>query len=1017
MQNKGAIQAFAILLALACIWQLSFTFVTSRVESKIHAEAGDNIQLEQALLDSMKSKVVYNLGFVKYTYDECKKKEINLGLDLKGGMNVTLEVSVPDLLKAMANNTQDSAFNKALKNATELQRTSQKSYIDLFVEEFDKIRPGGNLASPQIFGHKDQSIIKPNTKRDEVIAILKREADLAIVRTKEVLEARVDQFGVTQPNIQLLEGTNRILVELPGVKDPNRVQELLQATAKLEFYETYENFEIYPILEKVDKYLAKIKITDKVDTNQIISLQPDSNQLTLNPDTTKPDTSKVDTGKTDTGKTNTGMGGGMTDAEQEKSNPLFFRLHFNFYTGENEQQVLAPGPLVGISSVRDTAMVMKYLKMPEIVKMFPRELKLRWEKKPFEGTTNFGLIALKTNSGKPALEGDVITDAIDEPDDNRGGFRITMKMNDDGAEDWAKITAANAPKGNNTRGRCIAIVLDEKVYSYPTVEGPIKGGISSISGSFTSDDAKTIAAVLKAGKLPTPATIVEQAVVGPTLGKEAIRAGLLSLIIAFAVILVYIAFYYGGAGLVADTALLINLFFQIGAMASLNTTLTLAGITGLVLTIGMSVDANVLIFERIKEELRHGKRLKIALEDGYKQASSAIIDSNVTSLLMALILIIFGGGPVKSFAVTLFIGNLTSIFCCIFLARLIFDWQLNRGKNVSFFTSLTKNAFTKVNINFVGRRKIFYVISALVVIGGTISFVSKGFNLGVDLKGGRSYTVIFDNSDFSTSDISKALATKWGDEPIVKYYGTQDRVKIMTKYRYDDKGDAVDKEIAKEMYDVLNKFNKGGATLSFEDFSNADGDIGIVESAKTGPTVARDVRAKSLWAIALAIILVFAYVLIRFKGWQFGVGAIVALIHDVVVLLAVYSIFDGILPFSMEIDQAVIGSILTVMGYSINDKVIIFDRIREYLGMGRKGDTKGLINDAINSTLSRTINTSLSVLFVAAIAFIFGGTAIKGLTFALLIGVVVGTYSSIFIAAPIVVDLKKDKAEPVPAKK
>lgn len=1013
MQNKGAIQVFAILLALACIWHLSFSFVTYRVESKVRAEAGDSLKLEQAMLDSMKNKKVW-LG---YTYDDCKKREVNLGLDLKGGMNVTLEVSIPDLLKAMANNSTDSAFVKALAVASEQQKTNQRNFIDLFVEAFLKERPNGKLSSPGIFGHKEQSIINQSMKNEEVISILKKEAKDAIYRTYEVLNARIDQFGVTQPNLQLLEGTNRILVELPGVKDPIRVQELLQATAKLEFYETYENQEIYPSLDKVNSYLAKIDIVggSKRDTSASDSLGGDSLQLTNTPPT---DTNKVgDTNKLLT-DTTTGGGMGMQDqAEMERKNPLWARMQYNFYQGEDQKSYLAPGPLVGISRSSDTALVNSYFRLPEVMKMLPKDLKLRWTKKSLnENGSEFGLIALKTTKDKPALDGDVIVDAEESQDQTRGNkMMVTMKMNSDGAEEWAEITRRNAPQTKGARGRCIAIVLDDKVYSYPTVEGQIKGGISQITGDFTYDEAKTLASVLKAGKLPTPANIVEQAVVGPSLGQESIRAGLISLIIAFSIILIYIAFYYGGAGLIADSALLINLFFQMGALVAMNATITLAGITGLVLTIGMSVDANVLIFERIKEELRHGKRVKIALEDGYKQAMSAIIDSNVTSILTALILYIFGGGPVKSFAITLLIGNLTSIFSCIFLARLFFEWRLSKGRSISFSTKLTENAFSKVNINFVGKRKVFYVVSALVLAGGIFSFFSKGFNLGVDLKGGRTYTVIVDNSNFTVQDISTALAAKWGDEPVVKYYGTKDRIKIITKYKYDDKSEAIDEQIQKEMYDALMPFYSD-KSLTLESFAVAEQDLGIVESARTGPTVARDVRSKSLWAIALSLTLIFVYILIRFKGWQFGVGAIVALIHDVLILLAVYSIFDGILPFSMELDQAVIGSILTVMGYSINDKVIIFDRIREYLGMGRKGNTKGLINDAINSTLSRTINTSLSVLFVAAIAFIFGGTAIKGLTFALLVGVVVGTYSSIFIAAPIVVDLKKDK-EPVPAKK
>jgi len=1010
MQNKGAIQVFAILLALACIFHLSFTIVTNRVESKARDYAGGDPVIERNYLDSMNSVVVYNLGIVKYTYADAKQREMNLGLDLKGGMNVTLEVSVPDLLRAMSNNSQDSAFNKAMKIAVEQQKTSQRNFVDLFVDAYKSVNPQGRLASPLIFGHNEQEVINVKMTNDEVRDILKRESDMAINRTYEVLNARIDNFGVTQPNIQKLEGSNRILVELPGVQDPNRIQKLLEASAKLEFFLTYEGSEILPALGKVNELLAKINKGIRPDTTATDTVTTDSTGVALTPDTNKVDSTGLATLTTDTGKntpdTSNGLGGQMSDEEFARENPLFSILQPNISMNEEtQQQVYNQGPAVGFAAIKDTSRINAYLRMPEVKALLPKNLKLAWEQKSSTDNSPYvPLIALKIErrDGKAALSGDVITDASSEADDQKGGFRVTMKMNAEGSAEWAKLTKANI-------GKSIAIVLDDKVYSYPTVQDAITGGISTITGNFGYDDAKTLASVLKAGKLPTPAKIVEQAVVGPTLGKESIRAGFLSLVIAFALILVYIAFYYGKAGLIADVALLANLFFQLGAMAALNTTLTLAGITGLVLTIGMSVDANVLIFERIKEELREGKGLRMAVADGYKQASSAIIDSNVTSLLTALILMIFGGGPVKSFAITLFIGNLTSIFSCIFLARLFFEFQLQRKKDVSFYTRFTKNAFQKANINFVGRRRMYYIVSGIIVVAGLVSFFTKGFNLGVDLKGGRSYTVIFDNSDYTTQDVVTALSEKWGSEPIVKYYGTTDRVKIMTKYRYEDSGDEVDNTIAAEMHDALGKFYKEAPSL--ESFSHATDGYGIVGASKTGPTVARDVRIKSLWAIALSLMLIFLYVLIRFKGWQFGVGAILALAHDVIIVLAVFSIFDGILPFSLELDQAVIGSILTVIGYSINDKVIIFDRIREYLGMGRKGTTKGLINDAINSTLSRTINTSLSVLLVVLTAFFFGGTAIKGLTFALLIGVIVGTYSSICIATPMVVDLKKDDKE------
>lgn len=1007
MQNKGAIQVFAILLALACIWHLSFTFVTNRVESKVRAEAGDSLQLEQAMLDSMKTKKVW-LG---YTYDDCKKREINLGLDLKGGMNVTLEVSIPDLLRAMSNYSTDSAFVKAVASAKEQQATSQRNFIDLFVESFLKERPNGKLSSPGIFGHKEQSIINQSMKNEEVIAILKKESKDAIYRTFEVLKARIDQFGVTQPNVQLLEGTSRILVELPGVKDPTRVQELLQATAKLEFYETYENQEIYPSLDKVNSYLAKIGIVGGAasDTGSVDTSDVDTLQLTTNPPVDTNQT--VDTGKSqvDTGKVN---GMGMQDqAEMERKNPLWARMQYNFYQGEDQKSYLAPGPLVGISRSSDTALVNSYLRLPEVIKILPKDLKLRWTKKSLnENGSEFGLIALKTTKDKPALDGDVIVDAEESQDQTRGNkMMVTMKMNRDGAEEWAEITRRNAPQTKGARGRCIAIVLDDKVYSYPTVEGQIKGGISQITGDFTYDEAKTLASVLKAGKLPTPANIVEQAVVGPSLGQKAIKAGIFSLIAAFIAILIFMVLYYGKSGLVADLSLFSNVFFLFGSLAALGTTLTLPGIAGIVLTLGMAVDANVLIFERIKEELRHGKRLKIAVEDGYKRALSAIIDSNITTLIIAIILIVFGAGPVKGFAVVLFVGILTSMFSAIFISRLIFEWMLKRNMNLGFSTKLTENFLRSPNINFVKRRKIYYIVSGLVMAAGIASFVTKGFNLGIDLKGGRSYTVVLDNKNASVAEITSNLSTQFGSAPIVKFYGSTDRVKVITKYKVEQTDSATEREIERKLYEGLS----GSFTSkpNFDDFSNKDNDIGLVESYIVGPTVAQDVASKSIWAIGLSLLMIFLYIFFRFKGWQYGLGALIALIHDVVLVLAVFSIFDGILPINLEIDQAIIAAVLTVIGYSINDTVIIFDRIREYLGEGRKGDTKGLINSALNSTLARTLNTSFTVFLVLVISFLFGGEAVKGFAFAILVGVVVGTYSSICIATPVVIDLKKDKPE------
>ena len=997
MQNKSAIQIFGILLALACIFHLSFTFITRRVESKAREIAGGDPTLERAYLDSMNGQVVYNLGIAKYTYAECKQREINLGLDLKGGMNVTLEVSIPDLLRAMSNNSQDSTFVKALKVAQEQQKNSQASFVDLFYNAFTSINPQARLASPAIFGHKDQDMINIKMTNEEVKAILAREADQAIDRTFEVLNARIDNFGVTQPNIQKLEGSGRILVELPGVQDPNRVKKLLEASAKLEFYETYENQEIFQYIQKANDELARLRVGKKSE-EKTDSLPADTTQTTIYSQDSLQITSLESTKDSSTL-------GQQSFEEFEKNNPLFALLIPNIGTNESKQQFYNPGPVVGYATPFDTSKIGEYLRMPQIASLLPKDLRLFWEQRSgIDRNSNLlALVACKVTrrDGKASLEGDVITDASFEPDDRKGGFRVTMKMNAEGAKTWAELTKKNI-------GKSIAIVLDGRVYSYPSVEEAITGGISSITGNFSFEDAKTLASVLKAGKLPTPATIVEQAVVGPSLGQKAINAGLTSLAIAFIMIMLYMAFYYGKAGLTADIALISNVFFLVGTLTALGATLTLPGITGIVLTLGMSVDANVLIFERIKEEVRNGKGLKLALSDGYKRAYAAIIDSNITTILIAIILMVFGAGPVKSFAVVLFWGILTSLFSAIFITRLIFEAQLKRKSNISFSTKPTENFLAKVNFDFVGKRKVFYAVSAVIVLGGIASFFLKGFNLGVDLQGGRSYTVVMDNTNFSTADVANALGAKFGSTPTVKYYGSADQIKIVTKYRYNDSGEDVDAQIEKEMYEALSPFYAEKITL--EEFTDKEG-TGISESYKVGPTIARDVKIKSIWAVILSLAMMFLYILFRFKGWQYGLGALIALFHDVVIVLAMFSIFDGILPFNLEVDQAIIAAVLTVIGYSINDTVIIFDRIREFIGEHKRGKMAELVNSALNSTLARTINTSLTVLIVLLIAFFFGGEAIKGLSFAILVGVLVGTYSSIFIATPIVIDLRDKNPE------
>lgn len=1013
MQNKTVFRFFAILLAVACIFHFSFTFISNRVESKAKKYALENgnddpflIQkLENDYLDSMKNVVVYRLGFEKFnlgkfTYADVKQREISLGLDLKGGMNVTLEVSIPDLLRAMANNSTDSTFNQALMIASEQQNNSQKDFVDLFYTAFKSINPQARLASPAIFGHKGQDLIKVNMTNDEVIAILKKEENTAIDRTFEVLTARIDNFGLTQPNIQKLEGSNRILIELPGVQDPERVQKLLEATAKLEFYETYDVREIFNNIDRVNQYLAKANKLNKVKTT---TEQVDS--VTVVQEETPVDSTLLAFADTNTvGNDSLQAATELSREEFEKENPLFAVLQINTFETETGQQSLGQGPVVGYSRLLDTAKVNKYLAMTEVKNLLPKDLKLAWENKPLDGGF-VALYALKTASrdGKSALEGDVIADATVEPNPQGGGYQVTMRMNGEGTRVWAEVTKKN-------KGKSVAIVLDGKVYSAPNVNDAITGGVSSITGRFNFDDANTLASVLKAGKLSTPAKIVSQAIVGPSLGQKAINAGLTSLALSFLAILLFMAFYYNKAGLVADIALFANLFFLVGTLAALQTTLTLPGIAGLVLTIGLSVDANILIFERIKEELRHGKAMAKAIEDGFKMAYSAIIDANLTTILVAIILIAFGAGPVKSFAIILFIGVLTSLFTAIFLSRYIFDWLLSKKKNISFSRKITENVLHNANFDFVKKRKIFYGISTVIVIAGFISFASKGFTYGVDLEGGRSYTVVFDNTNIEPSEVAKNLSEAFGTDAIVKYYGTTDRVKIITRYRYDDKSETADKEVETALYNSLKPYYTSDITET--EFTDKGEQIGVVEAYKVGATMARDVKVKSIWAIVISVIAMAVYILIRFKGASFAIGALVSTIHDVIVILAVFSLLDGVLPFSLEINQDIIAALLTVVGYSINDTVIIFDRMREYLKDKKKGSMAELINRALNSTLTRTLNTSFTLFLVLFLSFIFGGDAIRGFSFAMLIGIIVATYSSLFIAAPIVVDTTRgDKAE------
>ncbi len=1013
MQNKGAIRFVAIMFALVSLYQLSFTWKTAQVEKQAREYAQDDLLKQNVYLDSISSEPVYNFFWIKdFTYRDCKERELNLGLDLKGGMNVILEVSVIDVVRSMANYSSDTTFNKAIELAKQRQKTQgQTNYVTLFGEAFSEIDPNAKLAA--IFNTielKDK--INFNSTNVEVLDILRLETESAISNSFNILRTRIDRFGVTQPTIQRLGNSGRILIELPGIEDPERVRKLLQGTANLEFWETYENAEAQEYL-----YAANLKIKEINDAKEALKVEADGNvtenateEVTEEPatieeaiaDTTASDVSLIDQLESDTTAVDTAAGPNMA-----QDYPLFSVLQPR-YSRDNRA---LPGAAVGISHFKDTAKVNEYLNMPQVKSLFPRNMKLLWTVKAIDDDGNyFELVAIKVSSrdGRAALEGDVITNAKKEYSQGSGRSEIAMSMNPEGAKVWARLTRDNVE-------RCIAIVLDNYVYSYPRVNQEIKGGRSSITGDFTVQEAEDLSNILKSGKMPAPARIEQETIVGPSLGKEAISKGLISFIIAFSMVLLYMLFYYNYAGWAANLALITNVFFIMGVLASLGAVLTLPGIAGIVLTIGMSVDANVLIYERIREELASGKGVKLAIKDGYKNAYSAIIDSNVTTLLTAIILGVFGTGPIHGFAVTLGIGILCSLFSAIFITRLVFERVLDKNKTPKFATKLTEGAFKNTKIDFIGKRKVFYAISSILIIASIASLATRGLKQSVDFTGGRTYVIRFDEN-VNTTDVQKNLSDIFGDTPEVKTFGGDNQVKITTKYLVDaetapaedlalaaqhlsgDQPDIDDVVEVKIYMGLKDKYLAEG--MPFKEFITTH----RMSSEKVGPTIAEDIKKAAILAVFIALIGIFLYILLRFRNWQFGLGAVAALLHDVLIILGIYSIMYNFMPFSMSIDQSFIAAILTVVGYSINDTVVVFDRIREYLVQFQKRDRSEIINSALNSTLSRTFSTSLSTFVVLFVIFIFGGEVIRGFIFAMLVGVVVGTYSSLFIATPIVYD-------------
>lgn len=1031
MQAKGLIQFFTVALLLVCIYQLSFTWMVNRVENKADDYARKEIVVnenmtmteqdslskllrkkKQVYLDSIGNEPVYNLGIKTYTYQNCKEQQLNLGLDLQGGMSVVLQISLDDLIKAMSNNSTDSSFHKAIELANKRMTASQTDYVTLFGEAFQEVAPNGKLAA--IFASREyQDKINFNSSNEEVLNVIRKEADDGVKRTFNILRTRIDKFGVTQPSITLQEASGRIVVELPGVDDPNRVRKLLQATARLEFWETYENQEVINFLADANKVLKeKVLLSDS--SKDAFPLSPIDTNKTKNDDfpllsgkeisSAKSDTnskSKTDTSKDelsllgDTSK-NADSSKSLSKEEFTKENPLFSVLTPAVYQDEAGTKRVRTGPVVGYVSGPDTIKVNHLLNIDKVRAVFPKNLRFLWSAKPISKDKNiFELFAIKMRSSdnKAPLEGDAITDARQDYDQNNSP-EVSMSMNTEGAAIWKRLTGQNIQK-------FVAIVLDDLVYSAPRVQQEIGGGRSSISGSFTVNEAKDLATILKAGKLPAPAKIIQEEVVGPSLGKESIQAGIQALLLAFLVVLLFMIYYYTTSGIIADLAVLINLFFIIGVLASLGATLTLPGIAGIVLTLGMAVDANVIINERIREELDRGKGLKLAITDGHKASYSAIIDGNLTTLLTGIILAYFGLGPILGFATTLNIGIISTLFTAVLLGQMMFNWAMNKDKKITFGNKITLHAFKKLNFDFVGNRRKAYLLSGVIIVAGIVSIFTRGFDMGVDFKGGRTYVIRFDKP-VNTVEIRDYLRPVFNSDPVVRTFGGSNQVKITTSFMIEDNSLQADSTVEGRLYEGLKKVIPN---VSFEKFSS---DYRI-SSQKVGPSIADDIKNSALWATIFALIGIFIYILVRFRRWQYATGAIVALFHDVLVTLSFFSLLAGFVPFSLEFNEIFIGALLTIIGYSINDTVIVFDRIRENLAIHHTESMKTVINHSINTTMSRTIITSLTVFLVVLILFLLGGEVLRGFAFALIIGVVAGTYSSIFIATPIVVEFVKDE--------
>ena len=981
MQNNGLVKLFAFLFGIVSIYQLSFTFIASNQEAKAKAYAQQLIAEDQEdfialreiaevqYLDSIGGKSLY--GFT--SYNDAKGKELNKGLDLKGGINVILQISVRDILKGLADYSKNPVFNQALDEADVLQKNSDDPYVESFFVAFENIKGSTNLADPDIFANRTLSEqINFEMSDEEVRPIIRRKIDESIISAFEVLRKRIDKFGVTQPNIQRLGTSGRILVELPGAKDVERVKNLLQSTAQLEFWETYKNEQFFTFLNQANEVVKEIEAAADATEEE------------------KSEDSAIDDL--------------LADVEAQDSitpsaaNPILDLVRGYGYQG---------GPVLAQFAKKDMEKVQAYLDLPEVRKLLPANLRyvtFAWGK-PNQNADIIDLYVIKSNrDGVPPLSGGVIVDAV-QTYSQIGQPAVSMQMDAKGARIWENMTGKAFKDGSS-----IAIVLDDVVYSAPGVNnGAIAGGRSEITGSFTLNEAIDLANVLRAGKLPASAEIIQSEIVGPSLGKEAIQSGIYSFLIALLIVLVWMIFYYGSSGLFADIALALNILLIFGILAGLGAVLTLPGIAGIVLTIGISVDANVLIFERIREELRKGKGPQKAVNDGFNNALSSILDANITTGLTALILFVFGTGPIKGFATTLLIGIGTSLFTAIFITRLFVDGRLFNGKKVSFSTKATEGLLSNLSFGFLGKRKVAYIVSGALILVSLASLTVNGLNQGVDFVGGRSYTVRFDQI-MNPAEVEKGLVDAFGSAE-VKTFGEDNQLKITTKYKIEEEGSAVDQEIYTKLYESLQNYLPDG--YSFDQFINGaeDKTVGIMSSIKVGPTIADDIKNNSYLAVIGSLIVVFLYILLRFRKWQFSLGAVAAVFHDVLVVLGIFSLTYNIMPFNMEINQAFIAAILTVIGYSLNDTVVVFDRIREYTNDHPKWKLGDTVDSALNSTLSRTLNTSLTTLLVLLAIFIFGGESIRGFMFALIVGVLVGTYSSVFIATPVMFDTQKKKEE------